>query len=107
MFPGLRPFAWPLALALAPNLYLPALAHNLYLPTLALNLYLPALTPTPDLYFPVQVKILLLSQLLLFTTSIINITATSTTTTATSTATTTNYNNNNQKSICGSKIRIK
>ena len=74
VFPGPRPFAWPPALALAPNLYLPALvpnlhlpalAPNLYLPTLALNLYLPGLGPTPDLYLPVQVKILLLPQLLL------------------------------------------
>ena len=117
VFPGLRPFAWSLASApnlflpaLVPNLYLPALAPNLYLPTLAPNLYLPALAPTIDLHLPVQVKILLLPQLLsiLFTTSTINITASSTTTTtATTTATTTNYKNDNKKCICGSKIRIK
>ena len=35
MFPGPQPFAWPPALALAPNLYLPALALNLYLLALA------------------------------------------------------------------------
>ena len=92
VFPGPQPFAWPSTLALAPNLYLPALV------------------PTPDLYLPVQVKILLLPQLLLiqFTTSNINITATSTTTTtATTTASTTNYNNNGKKCICGSKVSIK
>ena len=47
VFPGPRPLAWSLALALAPgpcpNLYLPALASNLYLFALAPNLYLPAL----------------------------------------------------------------
>ena len=62
----------------------------------------------PDLYLPVQVKILPQLLLVLFTTSTINITATSTiTTTATTTATTTNDNGNNKKCILGSKIRIK
>ena len=81
MFTGPRHFAWPPTPALGPNLYL-----------------------------PVQVKILLLPQLLLvlFTTSTINITATSTTTTtATTTATTANDNNNNKKYFHGSKIQIK
>ena len=50
VFPGPRPYAWPPALALASNLYLPALAPNLYLPALAPNLYLRALVPT--LYLP-------------------------------------------------------
>ena len=60
------------------KIHLPALVPKLILPTLAAAM-------TPDLYLPVQVKILLLPQLLLvlFTTSIINITATSTTTTTT------------------------
>ena len=40
----------PPALALAPNLYLPALAANLYLPNVALNFYLPALVP--KMYLP-------------------------------------------------------
>ena len=72
-------------LALSHNLHLPAMALNLYLPALALNLYLPNLTETlqlpalvlklylpiltpamgPNLYLPVQDKIvLLLPQLL-------------------------------------------
>ena len=51
VFPGPRPFAWPSALALAPNLYLPALAPNLYLLALAPNLYLPA-QPALSLYIP-------------------------------------------------------
>ena len=94
--PGPGPGPRPRPLALAPNLYLPILVPNLFLLALA---------PTPDLYLPVQVKILLLPQLLLilFTTSTINITATSTTTT---TATTTNCNTND-KCICGSKMLIK
>ena len=45
MFPSPRPFAWPPALALAPNLYLPSPAPNLYLLALAPNLYLLALAP--------------------------------------------------------------
>ena len=46
VFPGPRPFAWPSALALAPNLYLLALAPNLYLPAQpALSLYIPSLPP--------------------------------------------------------------
>ena len=45
VFPAPRPFAWPPALALAPNLYLPALHPDLYLPALALNLCLSALVP--------------------------------------------------------------
>ena len=45
VFPGPRSFAWPPALALSPNLYLPALAPYLYLPILAANLYLPVLAP--------------------------------------------------------------
>ena len=47
------------ALALVPNLYLPALALNLYLPALAPNSYLPSLIPNlyllalvPSLYLP-------------------------------------------------------
>ena len=37
VFTDPRPFSWPPALALAPNLHLPGLALNLYLPTLAYN----------------------------------------------------------------------
>ena len=66
-----RAFACPPALALAPNLDLPVLAPNLYLPALTPNLCLPTLTETlhllaltlamaPNLYLPVQDKILLL-----------------------------------------------
>ena len=50
VFPGPRPFAWPPALALVPNLYLPALAPNLYLTDMAPNLYLTTLAP--NLYLP-------------------------------------------------------
>ena len=57
--------------AVAPNLYLPALATSLYHPALAPNLCLPTLVPklylptliaamAPNLYLPVQEKILLL-----------------------------------------------
>ena len=75
VFPGPRTLGWPPAPA--PNLYLSALVPNLDLPM------------APDLYLPVQVKILLLPQLqlVLFTTSTINITATSTTTTTATTTT--------------------
>ena len=66
VFPGPRPFAWPLPPnlylpALAPNLCLLALALNLYLPALALNLYLPALAS--NLYLPALASNLHLSVL--------------------------------------------
>ena len=82
VFPDPRPFAWPLAvalapnlylLALAPNLYLPAPAPNLYLPALASNLYLPTLAPTlflpalaPNLYLRALAPTLCLPQICIY-----------------------------------------
>ena len=50
VFLGPRPFAWPPALVLATNLYLPVLVPNFYLPVLTPNSDLPALAPS--LYLP-------------------------------------------------------
>ena len=57
--------SWPsicICKVLAPNLCLPTVTETLHLPALVPKLYLPALTPAmaPNLYLPVQGKILLL-----------------------------------------------
>ena len=98
VFPAPRPFAWPPALALAPDLYLLALDLDLCLPTLAPNLCLPALAPNlyltalaPNMCLPALVPNLCLAALvsdLLFTSSGQDFTTTTTTATCTNTTTT-------------------
>ena len=115
----------PPALALAPNLYLPALAPNLCLPALASNLCLPALAPNlclPALAFNLYLTALAPNMCLpnlLFTSSgqdfstTTAVTCTITTTTITTTTTTTTTTNtsttrdNNKRCLHGSKIYIK
>ena len=88
VFPAPRPFAWPPALALAPNLYLLALDLDLCLPTLAPNMCLPALVPNLCLAALVS-DLLFTSSGQDFTTTTTTATCTNTTTTITTTTTTT------------------